>query len=174
MRRALAATVLAALLTLGVVGARSEPPGGNAPASQAPEAAAPPNPAPAPPPEAKPEPEPKPPQNLEEIDAGATVAILGKKVRDASGKDMGLVVEVLVDRDANVRAAVIDFGGFLGVGSRKIAVDWNALHFPQPGKPNERIALELTRDQVKSAPEYQDGRPVVILGALGKLEPLPE
>ena len=30
---------------------------------------------------------------------------------------------------ASVRAAVIDFGGFLGVGSRKIAVDWNALSF---------------------------------------------
>ena len=46
--------------------------------------------------------------------------------------------------------------------------------FLNQAKPGERIALELTRDQVKSAPEYQDGKPVVILGALGKLEPLPE
>jgi hypothetical protein len=53
-------------------------------------------------------------------------------------------------------------------------VDWNALHFPQPGKPGERIALDLTRDQVKAAPEYREGKPVVILGALGKLESLPE
>jgi hypothetical protein len=73
-----------------------------------------------------------------------------------------------------VRAAIIDFGGFLGVGSRRIAVDWNALHFPEPGKPGERITLELTRDQVNTAPEYKDGKPVVVLGALGKLEPLPE
>jgi hypothetical protein len=166
MRRALAATVLAALLTLGVVGARSEPPGGNAPASQAPEAAAPPNPAPAPPPEAKPEPEPKPPQNLEEIDAGATVAILGKKVRDASGKDMGLVVEVLVDRDANVRAAVIDFGGFLGVGSRKIAIDWRLLQF-DPADRDAPIVLSLDRAEVQAAPEYKPGGqpgPLVLVG----------
>jgi hypothetical protein len=100
--------------------------------------------------------------------------ILGRDVRSATDENMGRIVDVLVDRAGQVRAAIIDFGGFLGVGSRKIAVDWNALHFPQPGKPNERIALELTRDQVKSAPEYQDGKPVVILGALGKLEPLPE
>ena len=46
--------------------------------------------------------------------------------------------------------------------------------FLQPGKAGERIALELTRDQVKTAPEYKDGKPVVVLGALGKLEPLPE
>ena len=100
--------------------------------------------------------------------------ILGREVRSATDENMGRIVDVLVDRAGQVRAAIIDFGGFLGVGSRKIAVDWNALHFPQPGKSGEKIALELTRDQVKSAPQYQEGKPVVVLGALGKLEPLPE
>ena len=100
--------------------------------------------------------------------------ILGRDVRSAADEDMGRIVDVLVDRAGQVRAAIIDFGGFLGVGSRKIAVDWNALHFPEPGKPGERIALELTRDQVKAAPEYKEGKPVVVLGALGKLEPLPD
>ncbi|MGA8649238.1 MAG: PRC-barrel domain-containing protein [Xanthobacteraceae bacterium] len=99
--------------------------------------------------------------------------ILGRDVRSSADEDMGRVVDVLVDHAGQVRAAIIDFGGFLGVGSRKIAVDWNALHFPEPGKPGERIALDLTRDQVKSAPEFKEGKPVVILGALGKLEPLP-
>jgi hypothetical protein len=100
--------------------------------------------------------------------------VLGRELRSATDENMGRIVDVLVDRAGQVRAAIIDFGGFLGVGSRKIAVDWNALHFPQPGKPGARIALELTRDQVKAAPEYQEGKPVVVLGALGKLEPLPE
>jgi hypothetical protein len=99
--------------------------------------------------------------------------ILGRDVRSAADENMGRIVDVLVDRSGQVRAAIIDFGGFLGVGSRKIAVDWNALHFPPPGKSGARIDLELTRDQVKAAPEYQDGKPVVVLGALGKLEPLP-
>jgi PRC-barrel domain len=100
--------------------------------------------------------------------------ILGREVRSTTDEDMGRIVDVLVDRAGQVRAAIIDFGGFLGVGSRKIAVDWNALHFPQPGKSGEKIVLELTRDQVKSAPQYQEGKPVVVLGASGKLEPLPE
>lgn len=100
--------------------------------------------------------------------------VLGREVRSATDENMGRIVDVLVDRAGQIRAAIIDFGGFLGVGSRKIAVDWNAMHFPQSGKPGQRIALELTRDQVKAAPEYQDGQPVVVLGALGKLEPLPE
>jgi hypothetical protein len=58
--------------------------------------------------------------------------ILGKEVRGAAGENMGRIVDVVVDRTGQVRAAVIDFGGFLGVGSRKIAVDWNALSFPPP------------------------------------------
>jgi PRC-barrel domain len=100
--------------------------------------------------------------------------VLGRDVRSATDENMGRIVDVLIDGTGQVRAAIIDFGGFLGVGSRKIAVDWNALHFPPPGKPGTQIVLELTRDQVKAAPEYADGKPVVILGALGKLEPLPE
>jgi len=47
------------------------------------------------------------------------------------------------------------------------------LHFPPPGQANAKITLDLTRDQVKTAPEYQEGKPVVVLGALGKLEQLP-
>ncbi len=99
--------------------------------------------------------------------------ILGRQVIGAAEENMGRIVDVIVDRDGRVRAAVIDFGGFLGVGSRKIAVDWNALHFPPPGQPNAKISLDLTRDQVKAAPEYQEGKLIVVLGALGKLEPLP-
>jgi PRC-barrel domain len=99
--------------------------------------------------------------------------ILGREVLSAANENMGRIVDVIVDHSGRVRAAIIDFGGFLGVGSRKIAVEWNALHFPPPGQPDAKISLDLTRDQVKAAPEYQDGKPIVVLGALGKLEPLP-
>jgi len=100
--------------------------------------------------------------------------ILGREVRSPNNENMGRIVDVLVDSSGQVRAAIIDFGGFLGVGSRKIAVDWSALQFPPPDKSSAPIALELTRDQVAAAPQYQEGKPVVVLGARGRLEPLPE
>jgi PRC-barrel domain len=98
------------------------------------------------------------------VDDQQVAAILGKSVRSKDNEDMGRVVDILVTRGGRVRAAVIDFGGFLGVGSRKVAVDWNALHFASTGRP-DRITLELTRDQVRVAPEYKPGEPVVVLGA---------
>src|SRR5690349_6349277 len=76
--------------------------------------------------------------------------ILGRQVLGAADENMGRIVDVIVDRSGRVRAAIIDFGGFLGVGSRKIAVEWNALHFPPPGQANAKITLDLTRDQVKT------------------------
>ena len=99
--------------------------------------------------------------------------ILGRQVRSGANENMGRIVDVLVDRNGQARAAIIDFGGFLGVGSRKIAVEWNALRFPaDPSKP-EPIGLELTRDEVRAAPEYKEDKPVVVLGASGRLESLP-
>jgi hypothetical protein len=97
-----------------------------------------------------------PPVNVEEFEPGTATAILGKRVRDAAGKDMGMVVDVLVDREGKVRAAVIDFGGFLGVGSRKIAIDWDLVQF-NPDNRDAPIVLALNRAQVQAAPEYKPG-----------------
>ena len=106
------------------------------------------------------------------IDDRDAEGILGKSVYSAANEDMGRVVDVIVKRTGEVRAAVIDFGGFLGVGSRTIAVDWSALRFPKSG-PMDHIILELTRDQVRLAPEYKPGEPLVVLG-LGDVQPHPE
>jgi hypothetical protein len=128
--------------------------------------------APAPAPPVTPAPAPSPPAAVTVLNTREVEGILGRDVRSSANENMGRIVDVLVDRSGQVRAAIIDFGGFLGVGSRKIAVDWAALHFT-PGKPEPPITLELNRDQVNAAPAYEDGKPVVVLGALGKLEPLP-
>jgi len=88
-----------------------------------------------------------------------------------SDEDMGHIVDVIVDRAGVVRAAVIDFGGFLGVGSRKIVVDWNALHFGRIANKTDSITLELSKEQVNAAPEYKEDKPIVVLGAAGNLEP---
>jgi PRC-barrel domain len=91
-------------------------------------------------------------------------AILGKGVRSNAGEEMGRIVDVIVSRDGQIHAAIIDFGGFLGIGTRKIAVDWNALNFAPVDKPGA-IVLELTRHQVRLAPAYKRGEPLVVVGA---------
>jgi PRC-barrel domain len=112
------------------------------------------------------------PASVTVIDAVDAHGILGRDVKSAANENMGRIVDVIVDRGGSVRGAVIDFGGFLGVGSRKIVVDWSALQFWNVANPSQSITLELTRDQVKAAPEYKEDQPIVVLGASGNLEPL--
>jgi len=123
--------------------------------------------APATPPEKAKTAEPAPPKNLEALTPGEAIGLLGKKVRDAAGEDMGMVVDVLVDGDGQPRAAVIDFGGFLGVGSRKIAVDWRLLQLKQTDAAVS-VLLGLTRADVQAAPEYKPStnpaQPVMVVG----------
>ena len=115
--------------------------------------------------------EPAPPPSVTVIGAKDAHGILGRDVRGAANEDMGRIIDVIVDREGTVRAAVIDFGGFLGVGSRKIVVDWNALRFSGVASKSDSVTLELTKEQVNAAPEFKEGTPLIVLGAAGSLRP---
>ena len=104
------------------------------------------------------------------LDPLTVQAVLGREVRSVADENMGRIVDIIVDGSGQVRAAVIDFGGFLGVGSRKIAVDWSILRFGS-GEKSDRVGVDLTRAQVKAAPEYKDGKQVVVLGASVAMPP---
>jgi sporulation protein YlmC with PRC-barrel domain len=89
-------------------------------------------------------------------------SVLGRQVRSITGEDMGRVVNVVVDRSGQVRAAIIDFGGFLGIGNRKIAIDWNALHhFATP--EDDRITLDLHARPGEGGPRIQRWGPLVVI-----------
>jgi hypothetical protein len=114
---------------------------------------------------------PTPPPSVTIIAPREAHGVLGREVRSPTNEDMGRIVDVIVDRTGTVRAAVIDFGGFLGVGSRKIVVDWNALHFGRVADKGDSITLELSKAQVAAAPEYKEDTSIVVLGAAGNLQP---
>ncbi|MCP1971441.1 hypothetical protein AB7M56_005420 [Bradyrhizobium elkanii] len=179
--------VAAALLTCaGVRAADDEAPAPTPsppPAAQAPPATSTPPATPAPPaasatpkeqakePSKESSKEPSPPPSVTVIGARDAHGILGRDVRSSANENMGRIVDVIVDRDGKVRAAVIDFGGFLGVGSRKIVVDWNALRFAGVSSKSDSITLDLNKQQVSAAPEYKEDTPLIVLGAAGSLHP---
>ena len=142
--------------------------GANAALAQTPPADAPKT-APEPAPQGAEAPAAPPPGRVTEtpavvIDGNAAQTLLGKPVQSVKGEDLGRVVDVVVDRSGVLRAAIVDFGGFLGVGVRKIAVDWRMLHFPTDS-PMNKLIVDLQRDQLRNAPAYKDGEPIVVIGA---------
>jgi hypothetical protein len=97
-----------------------------------------------------------PPKNVEPVMPAQAFSVLGKKVHGPDGKDViGSIIDILVDDQGRPRAAIVDFGGFLGVGSRKIAVDWQLMKFHATDTTAE-VILDLDRSQIQAAPEYKD------------------
>ena len=100
--------------------------------------------------------QPAPAESAEPAPGGPmVVSVLGKKVFARDGSEVGRVVDLLADRSGRMRAAVIDFGGFMGVGNRRIAVDWHALKI-DPGSTDKPVILAMSREQVESAPEFHE------------------
>ncbi|MGI4802748.1 MAG: PRC-barrel domain-containing protein [Janthinobacterium lividum] len=95
-----------------------------------------------------------PPANQEIIYKGEATRILGRSVRDPDNNQVGRIVDVLVDDQGVPRAALIDFGGYMGVGNRRIAVAWRALHF-LPAAEHFQIRIDMTADQIKETPDFK-------------------
>jgi PRC-barrel domain protein len=146
MRRAAASAAAVAILLASPAGAQIAQPLVKA-AAQATEQAAP------------------KPKNLVPLDTWDTMGILGEKVVGPKGDTLGLVTNVIVDAAGRPRALVIDFGGFLGVGARKVAVDWDLFQF-FPTDHGASVMLNLDRAEIQAAPAYEPGAgPVKMVGA---------
>ncbi|HEX4262614.1 MAG TPA: PRC-barrel domain-containing protein [Acetobacteraceae bacterium] len=121
-----------------------------------------------------PAPKPPPPAAAEHIHEQEATSVLGRTITDKKGQEIGRIVNVLVDQWGKPRAAVIDFGGFMGVGSRRIAVAWRALHFVPDAKGGPTITLEMTPDQIKATPAYQGATgPVTVAAPPAAAHPAP-
>ena len=111
-------------------------------------------------------PPPPPVVPAEQVAPEAVTGLLGHDIVNAEGGVLGRIADLLVDGQGQVRGVVMDVGGFLGVGNRKVAVAWAALRFATTDKgPVISIAIPLGR--ITSWADYIPGRPVAILGTPG-------
>lgn len=131
------------------------------------QSAPPPAVQPAPSPAAQPIAAPTPPVlPAEQVAPTELTGLLGHAVVDAGGAELGRIVDLLVDGQGLVRAVVVDVGGFMGVGNRKVAVAWSALRFAAR-KTGPVVSIMISPDRIKAWAEYIAGRPVAILGVPG-------
>jgi sporulation protein YlmC with PRC-barrel domain len=78
--------------------------------------------------------------------------IIGKKVEGVDGKNLGSIRDLVIDpEDGDIQYAVLDFGGFAGIGDKYFAVPWQALQLDQDKK---RLALDLHKKDLKDAPGF--------------------
>jgi hypothetical protein len=83
-------------------------------------------------------------------------SLVGTNVIGANGREAGEVENLLIDRNGQVRAAVVEWGGFLGIGERRAAVPIEKIQFGAGN--NDRARLDMTRDQLEQLPRYDRDR----------------
>ena len=80
--------------------------------------------------------------------------LIGTNVVGADGKDAGEVQNLLIDGSGQVRAAVVEWGGFLGIGERSAAVPVDRIQLGATNSSNDRARLNMTKDELEKLPRY--------------------
>lgn len=78
--------------------------------------------------------------------------INGATVVSPDGETIGDVNDVIFDGETGeLTAAILSVGGFLGIGSKQIAVDWDQITIDNDANT---LTSNLTREEAEAAPEY--------------------
>lgn len=84
----------------------------------------------------------------------STNAIIGASVRNENRETVGKVEDVYVDSSGAIKTVVVSVGGFLGVGSKNVAVKWSDLKFSRDDK-SIAITTNWTKDSLRAMPDYK-------------------
>ena len=82
-------------------------------------------------------------------------SLINMDVKNSADEKIGDINDVIVGADGKVEQVIISVGGFLGVGTRKVAVAWNEVKVDI----NADVAwINLSKQQLEIAPEFKDRR----------------
>jgi sporulation protein YlmC with PRC-barrel domain len=93
------------------------------------------------------------PAEGERINAFMMDKIIGSKVINLKGETLGKIEDLVVDIDTGrILYAILDFGGFLGIGSKLFPVPWESL----AALPSEGIFfLNQSKEGIEKAPAFE-------------------
>ena len=96
----------------------------------------------------------RPVQKTDDLGLWHSSKIIGQNVRDAQGKNIGKIENLMIDSKGHVPFAVMSFGGFLGMGEKYFAVPWTAMRFDRNGNDVDAVVLDVTKEQLEKAPSF--------------------
>ena len=80
----------------------------------------------------------------------------GTTVKSRVGeKDIGEINDLIIDKDGQVVAVIVDVGGFLGMGSKSVAIDWQAVERTVDRDGKHVLHVNATEQTLKDTPEYR-------------------
>lgn len=85
----------------------------------------------------------------------STEMLTGKSVYDINDNDVGSVEDMILSEDGSITNIIIDFGGFLGIGSSQASISYDELTImTTEGYADVRIYVDATKEQIQGLPRY--------------------
>jgi sporulation protein YlmC with PRC-barrel domain len=81
--------------------------------------------------------------------------LIGMDVYNTNNDDIGEIKDLIIEDGKNLKAIVIDVGGFLGAGERTVAVTPGSLVIQKQGNDRQRAIINATKESLTSAPEFR-------------------
>ena len=82
----------------------------------------------------------------------------GLDVYNGQNENIGKIQDVVFDKEGKVTGYILSVGGFLGLGTRYVAVDPGSVSIAYDGANKVwRASMNATKDQLKSPPEFKSG-----------------
>ena len=81
--------------------------------------------------------------------------LIGTKVVNTANETIGDINEIVLGKDGKVAAVIIGVGGFLGMGEREVAVNFESLRMSRDSNNNLILTANTTKDALKGAPEWR-------------------
>ena len=85
--------------------------------------------------------------------------LIGVEVRNAAGDSVGKIDDLLITDGGTLKSVVLDVGGFLGLSSKRIAVEPGALVL-RPGGDRFSAVLNMSKDTVAAAQPFDPAKVV--------------
>lgn len=80
--------------------------------------------------------------------------LIGSSVVNGANETIGQIADFVLDQKGAVKAWIIGVGGFLGIGSKYVAVDPSVLKLDRTDGKTLQARIDTTKDQLRAAPEY--------------------
>jgi sporulation protein YlmC with PRC-barrel domain len=82
--------------------------------------------------------------------------IVGLDIYNDQNNNIGKIQDVAFDSSKKITAYILSVGGFLGMGTRYVAVDPASVNIKyDDSNKTWRAAMNATKDQLKNAPEFK-------------------
>ncbi|GAB6057993.1 PRC-barrel domain-containing protein [Desulfonatronum parangueonense] len=77
-------------------------------------------------------------------------------VYDAQDENVGSIEKVLVTQEGEIEKVVVDVGGFLGMGARSVALDFDEIDIHKDNDDDLRVYIDMTEEELRNKPEFQE------------------